>query len=64
MQGLAEAVRSGGVNPPALVQPNEKAAALKAQYAAIKHQGARGDNEEAGKTAYKSPVAFTIARAK
>lgn len=36
------------------ILPSEKAAALKAQYEAIKHQGARGDNEEAGKLSLES----------
>ena len=36
------------------ILPSEKAAALKAQYEAIKHQGARGDSEEAGKLSLES----------
>lgn len=34
--------------------PSEKAAALKQQYEAIKHQGARGNDEEAGKLSLES----------
>ena len=34
--------------------PSEKAAALQQQYEAIKHQGARGDDDEAGKLSLQS----------
>ena len=36
------------------ILPSEKAAALQQQYEAIKHQGARGDDDEAGKLSLQS----------